>query len=58
LCDSIEYADGSREERHQCEESGKGSSDGSSLDGSYEKGGRRFSDGEGKKGILAKLGFS
>ncbi|KAG4420606.1 hypothetical protein IFR04_006313 [Cadophora malorum] len=58
LYDSIEYADGSREERHQCEESGKGSSDGSSLDGSYEKGGRRFSDGERKKGFLAKLGFS
>lgn len=58
LYDSIEYADGSREERHQGEESGKGSSDGSSLDGSYEKGGRRFSDGERKKGILAKLGFS
>merc|ERR1711964_691753 len=58
LYDSIEYADGSREERHQCEESGKGSSDGSSLDGSYEKGGRKFSDVERKKGILAKLGFS
>ena len=59
---NIEYADGSREEKSlkelQVSESGKGSSEGSSLDGSFEKDGRRYSDGERKKGIFAKLGFS
>ncbi|KAH7348309.1 hypothetical protein BKA65DRAFT_258119 [Rhexocercosporidium sp. MPI-PUGE-AT-0058] len=62
LYDNIQYADGSREEKStkelQSDESGKGSSDGSSFDGSSEKGGRRYSDGERKRGIFARLGFS
>ncbi|KAL5322191.1 hypothetical protein ACEPPN_010161 [Leptodophora sp. 'Broadleaf-Isolate-01'] len=62
LYDNIQYADGSREEKSmkelQGEDSGKGSSDGSSLNGSFDKDGRRYSDGERKRGLFAKLGFS
>ncbi|KAL2071919.1 hypothetical protein VTL71DRAFT_13154 [Oculimacula yallundae] len=64
LYDNIQYADGSREEKSlkdlqdgQGSGSSKGSSEGESLDGTFEKEGG-FGEEKRKKGLFKKLGIA